>query len=83
MTSEQIMNEVIIRAVAETTRVVIHTMVEAQVERMHDISRPKIGSPAMKQPTFDWNAEGKYSKLKTFRLEVIYVLSMCNTPHTE
>ena len=30
----------------------------------------------MKQLTFDWNAEDKYSKLKTFRLEVNNVLSM-------
>ena len=37
----------------------------------------------MKQPTFDWNAEDKYSKLKTFRLEVNNVLSMYNTPQTD
>ena len=37
----------------------------------------------MKQPMFDWNAEDKYSKLKTFRLEVNNVLSMYNTPQTD
>ena len=37
----------------------------------------------MKQLTFDWNAEDKYSKLKKFRLEVNNVLSMYNTPQTE
>ena len=31
---------------------------------------PKIGGPAMKQPTFNWEVEDKYIKLKTFRLEV-------------
>ena len=83
MTSEQIMNEVITKAVAEATRVAIQAMVEAQVERMHDISGPKIGSSTMKQPTFDWNAEDKYSELKTFRLEVNNVLSTYNTPQTD
>ena len=37
MASEQIMRKVIARAVAEATRIVIQTMAEAQVERMHDI----------------------------------------------
>ena len=77
------MNEAITRAVAKASRVVIQTMVEAWVERMHDTSGSKIGGPTMKQLTFDWNAEDKYSKLKTFRLEVNNVLSMCNTPQTD
>ena len=37
----------------------------------------------MKQPTFDWNAEDKYSKLKIFRLEVNSVLSTYSTPQTD
>ena len=80
MATEQIMNGAITKAVAEATRVAIQAMAEAWVERKHDTSGPKIGSPTMKQPTFDWNAEGKYSKLKTFRLEVNNVLSTYNTP---
>ena len=83
MASEQVMNKAITRAIAEATRVVIQTMVEAWVERMHDISRTKIGSPTMKQLTFDWNAEDKHSELKTFRIEVNNVLSMYNTPQTD
>ena len=83
MASEQIMNEVIVRAVAEATTVAIQTMAEAWVERAYNISGPKIGSPTMKQLMFDWNAEDKYSKLKTFRLEVNNVLSMYNTPQTD
>ena len=63
MASEKVMNEVITRAVAEATRVAIQTMAEAQVERMHNISGPKIGSPAMTQLTFEWNAEDNCSKL--------------------
>ena len=73
----------ITKAVAEATRVAIQTMAEAQVERMYDISGPKIGSPATKQLTFDWNDEDKCSKLKTFRLEVKNVLSTYNTPQTD
>ena len=83
MASEQIMSEAIARAVAEVTRVAIQTMAEAQAERTHDISGPKIGSPAMKQLSFDWNAEDNYSELKTFRLEVNNVLSMYNTLQTD
>ena len=83
MASEQVMNEVITKVVAEATRVAIQTMAEAWVERMHNVSGPKIGSLAMKQPTFDWNAEDKYSKLKTFRLEVNNVLCTYNTPQTD
>ena len=33
----------------------------------------------MKQPTFNWDAEDKYSELKTFRLEVNNILSTYNT----
>ena len=64
MASKQVMNEVITRAVAETTRVTTQTMVEAQAERRHDVSGPKIGSPVMRKLMFHWNAEVKYSELK-------------------
>ena len=79
MPSEQIMSEAITRAVAEATRIAIQTMAEALAERMHNGSGPKIGSPTMKQPMFDWNTQDKYSELKTFRLEVNNVLSTYNT----
>ena len=80
MASEQVMSDAIARAVAETTSIAIQTMAEAQAEGIHDITGPKIVHPAMKQPVFDLNAEDKYSKLKTFRLELNNVLSMYNTP---
>ena len=82
MASEQIMSEAIARAVAEATRAALQTMAEAQVERMHDRSGPKVGSPKMWQPTFDWNVQDKYCKLKTFQLEVNNIISTCNTPQT-
>ena len=37
----------------------------------------------MKQPTFNWDAEDKYSELKTFRLKVNNILSTYNTPQME
>ena len=37
----------------------------------------------MKQPTFNWETEDKYSELKTFRLEVNNILSTYNTPQAE
>ena len=61
MASEQIMSEAIARAVAEATRISLQTMAEAQVERVHDGSGPKLGSPTMNQPKFDWDAQDKYS----------------------
>ena len=83
MATEQIMSEAMTKAVAEATRVGIQAMAEAQAEQMHDTAGPKIGGPTMKQPTFDWDTEDKYSELKTFRLEVNNVLSIYNTPQTD
>ena len=74
------MSEAIARAVAEATRIAIQTMAEAWAERMHDGSGPKVGSPTTKHLTFDWNAQAKYSELKTFRLEVNNILSTYSTP---
>ena len=81
MESEQIMSEAV--AVAEATRIALQTIVEAQAERMHNGSGPKLGGPAMKQPTFDWDAQDKYIELKTFRLEANNVLPTYNTPQMD
>ena len=56
MASEQSMCKAIVRAVTEAIRIAIQAVAETQMERMHDGSGPKVGSPAMKQPTFHWNA---------------------------
>ena len=39
----------------------------AMAERPLSMAGPRIGTPAMKQPTLNWEADDKYSKLKTFR----------------
>ena len=49
---------------------------------IYDASGPKVGGPAMKELMFNWNAQDKYSELKTFMLEANNVLSMYNTPET-
>ena len=77
------MSKAITRAVAEATRIAIQTMVEAQAEKMHDGSGLKVGSPAMKQLMFSWNAQDKYSELKTFMLEGNNILSTYNMPQTD
>ena len=64
MASEQIMSNAITRAVAEATRIALQTMAEAWVDRMHDRSETKAGSTTMKQPTFNWNVQDKYSELR-------------------
>ena len=64
-------------------RVSIQAMEAATAERPQSVAGPKIGGPAMKQPTFNWETEDKYSKLETFRLEVNNILSTYYTPQTE
>ena len=84
MASEEItMSETIAKAVAEATKVSIQAMAATAAERPQNMARPKIGGPAMKQPTFNWEMEDKYSEPKTFRLEENNILSMCNTPEAE
>ena len=80
MASEQSMSKAITRAVAEANRIAIQTMAEAHMERTHGGSGPEVGSPTMKQLTLNWDAQDRYSKLKTFRLEVNNILSTYNTP---
>ena len=77
------MSEIIAKAVAEATRLAIQAMTAAVVERPQSMAGPKIGRPAMKLPTFNWEMEDKHSKLKTFRLEVNNILSTYNTPQAE
>ena len=66
MASEQaITNETIAKAVAEATRVTIQAMAEATAEKPQSMAGPKTGRPAMKQQSFNWETDNKYSKPKT------------------
>ena len=75
-----ITNEAIAKAVAEVTKAAIQAMAAATVERQQSMTGPKIGRPAMKQPSFNWKADDKYSELKNFRLEVNNILAVYSTP---
>ena len=77
------MNETIAKAVAETMRGSNPSHGSHHSRKAKGTAGPKKGRPAMKQPTFNWEMEAKYSKLKTFRLEVNNILSTYNTPQTE
>ena len=65
MASEQtITNETIAKAVAEATRVAIQAMAAAKAERPQSVAGPKIGLPAMKQPTFNWEMKDNIANLR-------------------
>ena len=55
-------------------------MPAATAERPQSVAGSKIGPLAIKQPNFNWEADNKYSELKTFRLEVNNILITYNTP---
>ena len=70
MASEQTLtNEAIAQAIAEATIAPVQTMTVARAERTQNAG-PRLGRPTMKQPTFNWEADDKYSELKNIRLEV-------------
>ena len=84
MAREQVIaNEAVAKAVAEATRAAILTMSAAMAERPQSIAGPKVGGPAMKQTSFYWETDNKYSELKTSWLEVNNILTMYDTPQTE
>ena len=58
--ADQAMSEVIMKAVAEATRIVIQTMAEMQTQRTASTPGPKLGGPALKQPNFNWEATDRY-----------------------
>ena len=84
MASEQaIANKAIAKAVAEVPKAAIQAMVAATAERPQSMVGPKIGRPALKQPSSHWEADDKYSELKNIRLEVSNILATYNTPQAE
>ena len=81
MADQTVMNEAIVKAVAEATRATIQTMVESH--QRQDVQGPKLGSPVLKQPQFNWKAADKYTKWKVFILEVRNILSAYNAHKQE
>ena len=64
MADQTVMNEAIAKAVAEATRATIQTMVESH--QRQEVQRPKLGSPALKQPQFNWEVADRYTEWKVF-----------------
>ena len=77
------MSEAIMKVVAEATRIAIQTMAEMQTQRVPSTAGPKLGSSALKQPDFNWEASDKYTEWKAFILEVRNVLSTYNAQETD
>ena len=69
MATEQIMSKAITKAVAEAMRANIQAMAEGVPEWSQGMVGPQIGVHVMKQPTFNWDSEDKYNKLKTFKYQ--------------
>ena len=78
MADQAAMNEAIVKAMAEATRVAIQAMAETQAQRMPNTSRPKVGGPTLKQPSFNWEVTDKYTEWKAFIIEVRNMLSTYN-----
>ena len=84
MASKQVtMNVTIAKTVAEAMKAAIQAMAVTATERSQSVAGPKTGGPAMKQPTFNWETEDKYNKLRTVRLKINNILSTYNTPQAE
>ena len=62
--ADQMIRDMIARAIAEATRVALQTMAEAQAQRTQNATGPKLGSPTLKQPTLGREVPGKYTELK-------------------
>ena len=63
------MSEVIAKAAAEAMQIAMQRMAEMQLRVEETQWGPKIGSPVLKQPQFNWDATDKYSDWKAFMLE--------------
>ena len=78
MADQVVMSEAIMKTVAEATRIMIQTMTVMQTQRTASTPGPKLGSPALKQPNFNWEATDKYIEWKAFILKVRNMLSTYN-----
>ena len=77
MAAEQGMIQAIMQAVTETSKADIVAIREAEktVNNARPVhAAPRSGSPAQKQPTFDWKVQDKYQELCNFEIEVKNIL---------
>ena len=66
MADQSIINEAIMKAMTEATRVANQAMAETQAQSMPNTSGPKVGGPMLRQPSFNWEATDKYTKWKAY-----------------
>ena len=76
MADQVTVNDMIMKAVVEATRVAIQTMVE--LHQGQEDQRPKVGGLALKHPQFNWDMADKYTEWKAFILEVRNMISTYN-----
>ena len=81
MADQTVMNEAIMKVVAEATSATIQTMVE--LHQSQEVQGPKLGGPVLKQPQFNREVADKYTEWKAFILEVMNVLSTYNAHKQE
>ena len=58
-------------------------MAKSQTQKGPNTAGPKLGSPTLKQPYFNWEAQDKYTEWKAFILEVRNVLSTYNSQEAD
>ena len=73
MAFEQSLTQTIMQAAMEATKAVL--MVVREAETLAGNARPiqkvpRMGGPALKQPTFDWKIPDKYHELCNFKIEI-------------
>ena len=83
MADRSILNEAIMKAMAEATRAALQALAETQTQRMLNTAGPKIGSLVWRQASFNWESTDKYTEWKAFILEVRNVLPTYNLQETD
>ena len=68
---QAITNDAVAKAVAEATTAAIQAMAAATTESPQNTVGPKVGGSATKQPSFNWEANDKYSELKKLQVRSV------------
>ena len=73
------------QAVVEAARAVAQVMAAVRIDNNDRMQNaiPKVSRPNKQQPMFNWEAEEKYSKLKSFIWEINNTFESYNTLQTE
>ena len=85
VTEQTNITKAITQAAAEAARLVVQAMAVARTDNSEKTQNviPKVVEPITKQPTLNWEAEYKYSKIKIFIQQVNNVFESYSTLQTE